>query len=256
MYIQIFIAGFIIMLSAFSGKLLMWGTFGSYIQKNLKFLVSLALGVFTATFFLILQEVREFQNASLLYIIISLLLGAVVLEIIQNLIPEAHHHHGQDETECCNSHIKKTLNPKRILIGDAFHNIGDGFVLVPAYLINFQTGLILTIGIFIHEFIQETSEFFLLKQAGYSTKKALWSNFIVQGSIFIGIVIAIFISKASDYEYLLISFSMGALLYIILRDLLPHTLERIKHEGNKVKHISMALVGFIIMITLNLFIAG
>ncbi len=262
MYLEILLSGVVIVLTSLSGKLVMWGTLGRYLQKHLKYLVTLALGVFSVTLYLMFGEVLELST-SWWQTSIALALGAVALEAVHRLLPDAHHHHGADRGECCetcdcnktHTHSRK-INPKRILLGDALHNIGDGVAIVSAYLISLEAGLVLTAGIFLHEFVQETSEFFILKEVGYSTKKALLSNLLVQSSIFIGIILTIIVSNTTTYTPLIIAFSVGALAYIILRDLLPHTLERIKHGGGLTKHLLAYTIGFIIMLAIASLLPG
>ncbi len=252
-YIFIYVSAFIIMLSAFSGKMLLWGAFGKYMQKNMRFLVTLALGVFSFTLFLLFKEAREMQ-ASLSLVAFGSLLGILLLEFIQKIIPEAHHHHGADNEQCCN--ITNKINPKRILIGDAFHNIGDGIALTSAYLISIKTGIILTIGIFIHEFVQESSEFFLLREAGYSVRKALLSNFLVQSSIFLGIFAIFLFDMKEIHRAFLTSIALGMLFFIIIRDLLPHTIERIKHKDSWVKHLLLWVIGLVLMFLVSNIVKG
>ncbi len=250
MYIEIFAAGFAIMLASLSGKLVMWGHLGHILQKNLKFLVTFAMGVFGATLYLMLSETLHLQ-AGLGPVALAAAAGALALEVLHRLLPEAHHHHGTDKSECCDhehGHTISTINPRRILLGDAAHNIGDGVMLVPAYLISLQVGLSVTLGILLHEVVQEISEFFILKEAGYSTKRALLSNLAVSSTIFIGIAASLFIATATAYIHLLIAFAAGGLFYIILRDLLPHTIERIKHEGKTTQHIILLVIGVSLML--------
>ena len=235
------------MLASLSGKLLMWGTLKKIVQKNLKYLVTFAIGVFSATLYLMLKESVHLES-SIASIAIAASLGALSLEILQRIVPEAHHHHGSNKDECCEHTHEKKINPRRILLGDAAHNMGDGILLVPAFLLDFHIGLTVTVGILLHEIVQEISEFFLLIEAGYSAKRALISNFIVSSTILIGVIIAIFISAASSYSHLLIAFSAGGIMYIIVRDLLPHTIERVKHDGGAFKHIIAAILGLSIML--------
>ena len=242
------------MLASLSGKLFTYGVFRNIIQRNIRFLVTFSLGVFLATEYVLIKEVQE-SETSFIYIIIAMMLGALLLEILQHFLPDAHHHHGADESECYNTHEcqsthnhkevhpESKINPRRILLGDAVHNIADGILLVPAYLISINTGITLTIGILVHEFIQETSEFFILKEAGYSTKRALISNFIVSSAILVGILTGITVSKATDYIPLLMAFSIGALLYIIIRDLLPHIIARMRNDGQVFRHILTLILG-------------
>jgi len=250
----------VILLTSLSGKLVMWGALGNFLQKNLKFLITFALGVFSVTLYLVFGEARELQD-SITSIALAAAFGALILEVIHHIIPESHHHHGADESECCDHEHQdaakqSNINPLRVLIGDALHNIGDGIILVPAFLLSTSAGLTLAVGIIIHEFVQETSEFFILKEAGYSTKKALIANLIAQSTIFIGIFISIFTVNAGDYQAILVSMAMGALAYIIFRDLLPHTLERVRHGGKPFIHMAMFLVGVVIMITLASVLPG
>ncbi len=253
MYLPIFIAGFIIMLVSLSGKLFTYGALGNFTKRNLKFLITFALGIFSVSLYLLFNEVNEL-GLSTTTLLISIVFGIALLEILQRLLPDSHHHHGANNADCCNCEKRPShkINPKRVLLGDAFHNMGDGIVLVSAYLINFNTGLVLTLGILLHEFIQETSEFFILKEAGYSTKRALLSNFAVSTTLFVGILLSIFVSVATLYTPVLMAISIGALLYIILRDLLPHSIERVRHGGKLPTHILMFVLGVILMLSVGL----
>ncbi len=264
---EIIIAGIIIMLASLSGKLLAFGAMRKSIQKNLRFLVSFAMGVFVATLLTIFDEIAQIAPNIPLTIAIAAL-GAVGLELVSRFLPDAHHHHGTDKKECCEHSCAKSsittqnpqiaqinkskkytkthkINPHRILLGDAFHNISDGIILVPAFLISIPTGITVTIGIVLHEIVQEISEFFLLKEAGYSTTRALLSNFAVSSTVFIGIAISLMVSSATDYTYLLLSLAAGSLIWIISRDLLPHTITRIRHSGNIATHATAFTLGLI-----------
>ena len=259
-YTIIFIAGFFILLTSLSGKLVMWGLLGNFLQKNMKFLVTFVLGVFSASFILMFSETQEY-NAPISQTALIAGLGAIMLEILQRIIPDAHHHHGSNKNVCCKQHNRSrhtntTINPKRVLIGDAFHNIGDGLALVPAFLISLDAGFALALGIFLHEFIQETSEFFLLKEAGYSTRRALISNFVVQSSIFIGITIAILATETARVEPQLIALSLGMILYVILRDLLPHSIEQVRHSGKLLLHLILFILGLTLLLGLSQVLPG
>lgn len=99
----------------------------------------------------------------------SVILGIVLVEIIIKIIPKAHHH--SIPLSCGHNH--SPIDAHRMMWSNFFHNAGDGILLVSTYAVNIHIGIIATIGIFLHEIIQEISEFFVLKEAGYSTKKTL-----------------------------------------------------------------------------------
>lgn len=239
------------MLMSLSGVLIMWHGFRDLIQKNLKFLVTFAMGVFVVTLYLLFKETTHLQG-SIGMIALAAASGALFLEILQRVFPEAHHHHGADETECCDhAHGKEgipAISAHRVLFGDAIHNISDGIILVPAFLISFEVGLSITIAIMLHEVVQEISEFFILKEAGYTTKKALLSNLIVSSTIFLGIALSLLFISITEYVYILMAFAAGGILYIIMRDLLPHTIKRIKHEGKAIPHAFIFMLGVLIML--------
>lgn len=110
-----------------------------------------------------------------------------------------------------------------MLIGDGIHNIGDGLLLVPAFVISPITGLITAVGILIHEFIQEVAEFFVLRQAGYTTKQALIRNFAVPTTILIGLVLGWTLIQIEGLLAPIIGLAAGAFLYIVFMDLIPTT---------------------------------
>ena len=249
----VFIAGTFILMTSFSGKLFMWGAFGRILQNNLRFFITFALGVFITTLYLVFTEATE-TTLSLGAIALAAALGALLLEVVHRIIPEAHHHHGSDEDDCCDRIHK--INPRRILAGDAIHNIGDGVILVGAFLTDIRAGIVLTLGIMMHEFVQETSEFFLLKEAGYSTRRALMSNFAVQTSTFIGIIFALLISNTTPYTPVLTALTLGSLSYIIIRDLAPHVITSIIHKGNAAIHALCLICGIAIMLTLATILPG
>ncbi len=253
MITEIFAAAFVIMLTSLSGVLFVWNGLGNFIQKYLRYLVTLAMGVFATTLFFMFKETAHMQ-VNLLSSAFAAALGALTLEVLQRYLPEAHHHHGADEDECCKNKDKFThlINPRRVLLGDAAHNISDGILLVPAFLIDLRVGIVATIGILVHEFVQEISEFFILKGAGYTNRQALVRNFAVSSTILIGVVLSLVLARAGDFVPLLISFAAGGFIYIIVRDLLPHTLAHIRHSGGAFVHIVAFAIGIAIMFATTL----
>lgn len=244
----IVIASFVIMLASLSGKLVTFGVVGHWVGNNLRYLTSFALGVFVVTFSLMVHETVELQ-VSLGAALLCAALGAVALEVLQRFIPDAHHHHGVDEDDCCDTEHghAHTINPRRVLLGDAAHNIGDGILLASAFMVNFWVGVTAFLGILMHEMVQEVSEFFLLKHAGYSTVRALWSNFVVSGSILVGVALTLVVAQAEGYVPYLIAFSAGATLYIITVDLLPHVVSMARKHGEALKHILIVVIGALVL---------
>ncbi|MEX0910354.1 MAG: ZIP family metal transporter [Candidatus Paceibacterota bacterium] len=246
MLVEPFLAGLSIMLASLAGVFFVWTSSGRWLEKNLRYLTSFALGVFGVTIILLVGESWE-MNPDLFQLILAILLGASFLHIAIRLIPKAHHHHGR-EISACQSGGHSQIDARRMLLGDAVHNIGDGILLVPAFLVDVRIGLATATAIFLHELVQEIAEFFVLREAGFSTLGALVRNFLVSATILIGLGVGFYVS---DYEHLiapLLAFSAGGFWYVIVRDLLPDIIRHtVSDKKEASKHLSTVIVGVILM---------
>lgn len=220
-------------------------------KKNLKYLVTLSAGVFIAIVYGLLEEVIGHGEAPWYSILGWIALGVLVVEILSRLIPKAHHHHGDHHDD----HPHGKIEARRMLLGDAMHNIADGLLLVPAFIADIRLGIFTAFAIFAHELVQEISEFFVLKEAGYTNKQAFIRNFMVSGTIFIGVALSLIVTSIEVLEIPLLCFAAGGFIYIILRDLLPHTILSIKKEnGSTTKHFAVGLIGILVMIFVSVVI--
>ena len=130
--------------------------------------------------------------------------------------------------------------------------MGDGLLLVTSFAINSTLGLAATISIFIHEIIQEISEFFVLKQAGYSTKKALLVNFSASATILFGSVGGFFLLKYFKFiEIPLLGLAAGSFLIVVIQDLIPHSIKTSTTKMHIIKHLTWFATGILIMIGLG-----
>lgn len=245
MYIYITFSAILIMLASLIGVIFIWKGFGQFLQKNTKYLTTFAIGVFVVVAYSLCVETLHLTG-SIILAFSSIIGGIIFLQIATYFMP--HHHHDTDD--CCPEH-HTIINAKRILLGDAIHNIGDGILLVSAFMINVHIGIFAALGILLHELVQEIAEFFILKEAGYSTKKALMYNFIIAGTIFIGVAIGLFVSQIPFINIIFIGLAAGGFVYILVADLLPHTLYSMKISGNKKIHIFIGTLGAMIMLSIG-----
>jgi len=240
--LQSLIAGLFIMSASLIGVLFVNKHLVSLVHRKMSLLVWFASGVFSVVVFNLLIE--AFELGSYIYVGIFSLVGFLIFWIAGNLMPNSHHHHGSD---CEHDHVNPS-KAKRMLFGDSIHNMIDGIILAPAFAIDFKLGIITTLSIFIHESIQEVSEFFVLKHSGYSTKKAIILNFITSGSILGGILIGLFITGTDFIMVTLLSISAGGFTYILVYDLLRYN-TRDKNKSNG--FIFSFLFGIILMSTVG-----
>lgn len=229
---------------SFSGALLSFKKINSWFSQKIKFLTIFAAGVFTMTSLGLMSETFEFlpKNTA----VISILGGFIGMLILHKILPETHHHHDKD----CESCISPKSGPK-LLVGDMIHNIADGIVLVAAFSVSKEVGIIATFSIAIHEFIQEISEYIVLRNSGYSIKKTLILNFISSLSIFIGVIVGLLLTQDPEFQAILLGISAGAFLHIVFHDLIPYDSMRKINKKASWNYIGVFLLGIALMIAVG-----
>lgn len=211
-----------------------------FLNKNIHYLISFSAGVFLMTSGFIIFEVFGIFD-SIIKTVLLVIVGFVMSKMLVFVFPETHHHHD----DCCSGHKKIT---KKIIMGDSLHNIADGLLLASSFLISPNLLFPLFLSILIHEILQEISEFFVLKEAGYSTKKALIINFLTSLTIFIGVALGLYLGNNENLQAIILAISSGFLLNIVFDDLLPH-----QHKDNTkifLKHIMILCIGLSLMFSL------
>lgn len=238
-----FIAAFGIMIASLVGVVFVAGRPQESITKHLPYFISFSAGVFLFTAgFMTIESYHIFEN--IWYTLGGVVGGYLLATLATRLLPKLHHHHD----ECCDGH---EADGKNVLVGDALHNIADGLILVPAFMVSPLLGFGTAFSLFFHEALQEISEFLVLKKAGYSTKKALLYNFGVSATILIGVVIGFIIADTVFLQGILLSLSAGFFLYIISHDLIPH--QHLSSHGLSgiLKHIGLIVIGVLLVAGVN-----
>jgi zinc transporter ZupT len=211
----------------------------NFLEKNLGKFISFAGGVFlVASLFLAAEVFHLIPNV--LMGVGLILVGYAAAWAMHYLIPESHHHHN----ETCGKSAKK------LIVGDAIHNIGDGIILVPAFMISTALGWTVALSIIAHEAIQEISEFFVLRRAGYSVKKALSINFVVSSTILIGVGIGMLALATAEVEGLLLALTSGFFLHVVFHDLLTKR-DPATSTHSMASHVLLVIIGAALMFGIN-----
>lgn len=236
---EVFIAAFIVMLASLSGVVFATRATGAFLENKLSYLISFSAGVFLVTAGALALEVFEL-TPSLWVGALLITVGYILAEGLHRLMPEMHHHHDDD---CHRAH---GLAAQKLIVGDSIHNIADGVIIVAAFAAGPALGVAATVSIVIHEVLQEISEFFVLRRAGYSVRKALTINFAVASTILIGVALGYFALASHELEIVLLAVSAGFFLHVVFHDLLPKHHE---HETSKsfMQHIALVAVGAVLM---------
>ncbi len=184
------------------------------VRDSHRFILPIAVGVFLGIVFF--ELIPETLEASHEWGPVAIMIGFLGFYLLSHFLDTFHHHHSDHEDACSKNGARK------LLIGDAIHNLADGVVIASAFMINPVAGVLTTIGIALHEIPQEIAEFGVLIQSGYSRKKALIYNFISALSVVVGVLLTyLFAESLSGYVFILTGIAAGNLLYIATTDLIP-----------------------------------
>jgi len=179
--IEILLYSVLIMLASLVGVFSVWRRAGRAIERNLNLLVSFSAGVFIVIAYQLGIEVVE-HSATLGSGLVWIVIGLLTVWLLFKFLPSSHHHHD----EASETHPHSRLDARRIMASDALHNLGDGILLATSFAVSSSLGMLTALSIFVHELVQEISEFFVLRQAGYSTKSALILNFAISATVLLG----------------------------------------------------------------------
>ena len=242
---QMVTASLVVMLASLVGVVATWRVLGGWVSRNLHYLVSFSAGVFLVVALGLVREVST--EASGVAATTFIVLGALLFAALERLMPESHHHHDPSD----DTHTHTRGSGVRILLADSLHNVADGIILVPAFLASTELGIAVALGIVVHEAVQEISEFFVLRGAGYSVRGALGWNFLVSATIFVGVAVSFTLSQVEGLEPLLLGLAAGGFLYIVFLDLVPHSLERCRSRHALLSHGFAAVLGIMLMFGLG-----
>ena len=180
-------------------------------------LISYATGTLLGAAFLGMIP-HALENAQAQPILATVLAGIILFFMLEKLILWRHCH----DTDC---NMHSTAGPL-ILFGDAFHNFVDGVVIAAAFLISIPLGVATALAVIAHEVPQETGDFGILLDSGYSKQKALLYNTLSSITTLPGAVIAYFyLEKARGFVPYILALSAASFIYIATADLIP-TLHR------------------------------
>ena len=121
-------------------------------------------------------------------------------------------------------------------------------VITAAFTASAFLGVTSTISILLHEVLQETSQFFVLRQAGISAHAALVYNFLASSTILIGSIGGYFLlEQFNALEVPLLGLAAGSYLIVVFHDLIPHSLGTARERGHYGKHALFFAMGVLLM---------
>jgi zinc and cadmium transporter len=168
------------------------------------------------------------------YVTLYALIGFVCFFFMERYLHWRHCH-----SEHCDVHPPFTyIN----MVGDGLHNIIDGFVIAAAFIVSIKIGIVTSIIIAAHEIPQELGNFALLVYGGFSRRKALFLNVLVNLTALLGAVLGYFLSTMLvGLPLFLMPFAAGGFIYIAASDLIPEL-----HRQPNIKRANIAIITFVL----------
>lgn len=217
--------------TALLGVFILIGVLISYFfkksEKIVLYSIGLAFGVIVMLIFTdLLPEIIECIPISRIYIpIISIVLGFLMLRILDNFVPD----HGNKEKKDNLIHIGVMSS---IALG--LHNIIEGMAIYSSMLSSTKLGLALTLGVGFHNIPLGIVIGGAFYQSNNDKYKSILNILLVSLSTFVGglLMFMLNINELSPtLEGILLSITLGMLLFIVVDELLPKVKKNIKNKA-------------------------
>lgn len=221
------------------------------------FSISLAFGVIIGLIlFEILPETYELLRVELnmfktiLCLIILVLIGIFILKILDSFIPhhehEEHHSHKHENDNCHNKHLNHIglISALAVII----HNIIEGMSLYLVSSNDLFSGLLMCIGIGLHNIPMGLVIASTLYNSNYSKKQTLIITIVVSLSTFVGGILMFLLGGVSTItEGILLGITLGMLIYIAIFELF-HQIYHMRYK--KILNVGVVMGIIILVITI------
>ncbi len=217
------------------------------LKKALLYLVSLSAGGLLGGAFIHLLPEAFKVCGNELKLSLYILLGIIIFFILEKMLNWRHCH---IPTSDSHPHSFAYTN----LIGDGLHNFIDGMIIAGSFLVSVPLGLATSIAVILHEIPQEIGDFGVLMYAGFSRKKALWTNFLSALTAILGAIFILVLGGKLEMESILtvvIPLTIGGFIYIATADLIPE-LKKENKLGKSIIQLIFFLVGIGMMLLILL----
>ncbi len=210
------------------------------LKKIVLILVSFAAGALFGDAFIHLIPEAAGKTGINLFVSLSLLAGILMFFILEKIICWRH------------CHIADHPHPFAIMnmVGDAFHNTIDGMIIAGSFLASPALGFTTSVAVILHEIPQEIGDYGVLIHGGFGRIQALFLNFFVQLTAFLGAIIILSLSlRVEALTNFLVPFTAGGFIYIAGSDLIPELHKDTGLRGSAAQLVSL-LLGIGLMLAL------
>jgi len=236
--------------------------FRAKLLKNVIFiLMSVAVGALLGDAFIHLIPEAFHSGVKDITISILIVAGIAVFFLLEKFL-HWHHEHGKESVseyeeykaiETAHApHIKRPLG-KIILISDGFHNFLDGIIIAASFIVSTEVGIATTIAVILHEIPHEIGDFGVLLHSGYTKMRAVFLNFLSALTAFGGAILVFLLGSGVEvFSLLMAPFAAGGFIYIATADLIPELHKTTAVRESFIQIIALA-IGFSSMLLLVFF---
>lgn len=193
-------------------------------------MISLSVGMMLSTSLLhALPEAFE-MHVEPHRLFLTLLAGLLTFFLLEkfSILRHSHHHEGDGH------HHEKGFDKHEagpagwmILVGHGFHSITDGILISAAFLTNPYLGLITSLAILAHEIPQQTGDFIVMLNAGFTRRRAFFYSLSNTATAMAGTLIGYHtLGRAQELIPYVLTLASAGFIYIALSDLIPQMQRR------------------------------
>jgi zinc transporter ZupT len=234
------LAALAVSLAAFSGAAFASRRVGAWVAPRLPLAVALAAGVLAAVTWHVAEEAAHELGAVLALALAAA--GFVAAALAHRLVPEAHCHDedGDPAHDHGHAHLR---SPRSVMIGDALHSSADGLALGSLYALSPAAGAAALAGVFAHELVRQSSQFFIFRAAGYAPSRAVRTSFLLALAAVPGAALGVALAGLADWAApALAALAAGAFAEILFLDLAP-SVARSARRGGVLRHAFALALG-------------
>ena len=138
------------------------------------------------------------------------------------------------------------------IVAEGLHNFIDGLLIGASYLVSLPVGLGTTIAVLLHEIPQEIGSFGVLLHAGLSKLQALGWHCLSASLAFVGVVLALVVgTQVKQFPLVLLPLTAGGFIYIAGSDLVPELHKERQPKQAAVQFMAIG-AGILVMLLLKL----
>lgn len=220
------------------------GICGSFLKiksnKFISFILELAAGLMTSVIcFDLIPNSLEYINIT--GCIIGIIVGIISMIYCNNLVNNKF-----DNNKDYNSNLLKVGIV--IGIGLAIHNFPEGLAIGSGFEASQELGIALAIAICIHDFPEGLAMALPMKQGGFNNKKVILYTMVSGISTGIGALFGAIIGSISkEMIGISLGYAAGAMLYIVVCEIIPESNELYKGRLSKMGNIFGIIIGMIVV---------